>query len=318
MGLLFMASGSVMYVTGKRNLKDTGNLYKKMPITLIFFMIGGFALSGAPLFAGFASKPMILSAAAAEHLTIPWILLMIAAAGTFLSTTLKMPYLVFFGKDKTKNLDVPKQEPPRNMLIGMTLAAIACIVVGVWPQGLYKLLPNGGNYHPYTVDHVVWTVQLMLFTWLGFYLLLKMIKGKHLINLDFDWIYRKGGKLFYDVVAKTIVAPIDVVVSTIYIPLVVKPSLWIAKKCFVVDYDGIDGAVRGIAHYTSAYSIWFSKKFLTFDQVIVDGIVNGISRITIGFSGALRGFQTGMVRDYAFAVIVGIIVFLNIFFFFIL
>jgi len=315
MGLLFMASGSVIYVTGKRNLKDTGNLYKKMPITLIFFMIGGFALSGAPLFAGFASKPMILSAAAAEHLTIPWILLMIAAAGTFLSTTLKMPYLVFFGKDKTKNLDVPKQEPPRNMMIGMTLAAIACIVVGVWPQGLYSLLPNGGNYHPYTIDHVVWTVQLMLFTWFGFYLLLKMIKGKHMINLDFDWIYRKGGKLFYQLVAKTIVAPVDTVVSTIYMPLFVRPGQWIANKCFVFDYDVIDGVVRWVARSASSYSIWSSKQSLRFDQRIVDGLVNGIAGFMTGMAGVLRRFQTGMVRDYAFAVIIGLVVLVNIFFF---
>ncbi|VAW39291.1 NADH-ubiquinone oxidoreductase chain L [hydrothermal vent metagenome] len=315
MGLLFMASGSVIYVTGKRNLKDTGNLYHKMPLTLIFFMIGGFALSGAPLFAGFASKPMILSAAAAEHLTIPWILLMIAAAGTFLSTTLKMPYLVFFGKDKNKNLDVPKQEPPRNMMVGMTLAAIACIVVGVWPQGLYRLLPNGGNYHPYSISHVVWTVQLMLFTWFGFYLLLKMIKGKHMINLDFDWFYRKGGKLFLEVVAKMIVAPVDIVVSMIYIPLIIKPGKWIANNCFSFDYDVIDGVVRWVARSASGYSIWSSKQSLRFDQLIVDGLVNGIAGFMIGMSGALRRFQTGMVRDYAFAIIIGLVVLVNIFFF---
>ncbi|VAW39289.1 Na(+) H(+) antiporter subunit A [hydrothermal vent metagenome] len=285
MGLLFMASGSVIYVTGKRNLKDTGNLYHKMPLTLIFFMIGGLALSGAPLLAGFASKPMILSAAAAEHLAIPWILLMITAAGTFLSTTLKVPYLVFFGKDKNKNPDVPKQKPPRNMMVGMTLAAIACIVVGVWPQGLYRLLPNGGNYHPYSISHVVWTVQLMLFTWFGFYLLLKMIKVQHVINLDFDWFYRKGGKLFLEVVAKMIVTPADTVLSTIYIPLIIKPGKWIANDCF------------------------------SFDRRIVDGIVNGIAGFVIGMSGALSRFQTGILKDYGFALIIGIIIFLNILFF---
>ncbi len=192
-GLLFMGMGAVIYMTGKNKLTELGGLYKVMPLTMILYMIGAFSISGVPLFNGFISKSMIIHAAALDHNAIIFLMLECAAVGTFLHTGLKLPYFVFFGKDA----GIKARDPPKNMLLGMGATAFACTLLGVYPQILYRILPfQPVLYHPYTPAHVVGTIQLLLFTYVAFLLLIKKLAGEPTISLDTDWFYRKGGVLF--------------------------------------------------------------------------------------------------------------------------
>ena len=61
--LLFMAAGSVLTMTGRSRCTDLGGLYKTMPLTAVFCMVGSASISAFPLFSGFVSKSMIVSAA---------------------------------------------------------------------------------------------------------------------------------------------------------------------------------------------------------------------------------------------------------------
>ena len=63
-------------------------------------MIGAFAISAVPLFSGFVSKSMVVSAAGESHRAAIFLMLTLASAGTFLHTGLKLPYYMFFGKDR--------------------------------------------------------------------------------------------------------------------------------------------------------------------------------------------------------------------------
>jgi NADH-quinone oxidoreductase subunit L len=45
-----------------------------------------------------------------------------------------------------------------------------------------------------------------------------------------------------------------------------------------------------------------------FDQNVVDGAVNGVARLARGLSGSLRGIQTGVVQNYALALVLGVVV----------
>ena len=185
--LLFMGAGALIHATGKRALDDLGGLARAMPITLILYMVGALSISGFPFFNGFISKSMIISAAAKDHLPVAELLLIMASIGTFLSIGLKLPYFAFFGPKRGIN---PK--PVRvNMLLAMTAGAICCIALGVYPQWLYDRLPYDASYHPYTVDHIVDALQLLLGTTLVFYWLLPRLHGEPAINLDTDWLYRK-------------------------------------------------------------------------------------------------------------------------------
>ncbi len=82
------------------------------------------------------------------------------------------------------------------MIFAMGLAASLCILLGVWPGLLYRLLPFPMEYHPYTLEHLVGSLQLLCATALGFVLFLSKFHLENKISLDTDWFYRKGTAAF--------------------------------------------------------------------------------------------------------------------------
>jgi len=191
--LLFMGVGAVLYATGRSKLSELGGLARVMPWVLVLYMIGAFSISGVPLFSGFVSKSMIIDAAGATGSGIAMVLLTLASVGTFLSVGLKLPYFAWFG---SKSSGETKPVPP-GMYIGMGITALICIVIGVYPAVLYSILPYPVDFHPYTSGHVIETLQLLVFTAAGFWLLLKWLHPKDLSYLDIDWLYRRPARLAY-------------------------------------------------------------------------------------------------------------------------
>lgn len=309
-GLLFMGTGSVLYVTGKSKLSELGGVYKTMPITFILYMIGGFAISSVPLFSGFVSKSMVVSAAGEAHMPYAWFLLSVASAGTFLHTGLKLPYFTFMGKDR----GIKAKEPPINMILGMGLGAFLCIFIGIYPKFLYDMLPYATQYKPYTPEHIVWTSQILLLTWFGFYLYIKKLGGMETISIDTDWFYRKGAVIFM-IIADKFIAAADTVVSEVYRKVILRFGVWVSLLCFRFDTGVVDLIVDGIARLGARFGPRFASRNSRFDRNIIDGIVNGVANFTLSLSSEMRRFQTGLVRDYAFAILIGLIVMLNIFYF---
>ena len=187
--LLFMSMGAVLYRTGTIKGSELGGLYKSMPYTTGLCIIGAASISAFPLFSGFISKSLIITATAVEGYWGVWLVLLFASAGVFHHSGIKIPYFAFFQHDSGKR----PQEAPVNMLIAMSLAAFLCIAVGVYPQALYNILPYEVNFQPYTITHVVTQLQLLLFSAFAFGWLMRSglyppeLKST---NLDFDWSYR--------------------------------------------------------------------------------------------------------------------------------
>ena len=198
--LLWMSAGSVLYMTGKSKCTDLGGLYKTMPWTLIFGTVGALAISAVPATSGFTSKSLIIDGAIHEHLFWVWLILEIASAGVFLHAGIKFPYFVFFAKDK----GLRPGETNKSMLIAMGFLAFLCIFLGIYPQPLYDILPYEVNYQAYTFNHVVAQLQLLSLSALVFFLFLKLLKRTETISIDTDWFYRKGGRLFYYLMDKSL------------------------------------------------------------------------------------------------------------------
>jgi multicomponent Na+:H+ antiporter subunit D len=263
-------------MTGRSKFTDLGGLWQKMPWTFVFTLIGGLSISAFPLFSGFVSKSMIVAAGFEHHHTTAAFLLMLASAGTFLHTGLKVPYFIWFGKrncsETTWNA---AKEPPWNMMAAMAIAAFLCIFIGVYTPYLYDMLPNQDvEYHPYTSYHVSETLQVLLFTALGFFLLLKKLEPEAKISLDLDWFYRKGGQAF----------------------------LWLARK----PIQWIDSLVGEIYRAGGLSPLMRSSRTAgLFDNRIIDGVVDGVA-LTVGRIGnQLRTLQRGSLQEnltLAFAV----------------
>jgi len=185
--LLLMSAGSVLYMTGKRKCSDLGGLFQSMPLTTICGIVGALSISSFPLTSGFISKSMISQAAADESMMVAWYLLVAASAGVFLHAGIKFPWFVFFQKDS--GLRPP--DPPLNMRLAMVLFAFLCIAIGVFPGPLYALLPFPVDYVPYTGEHVLTMLQLLMFSGLAFFICLPLMKRTLTISLDVDWLYRR-------------------------------------------------------------------------------------------------------------------------------
>jgi len=199
--LLWMSAGAVLFRTGKSKCTELGGLYKTMPLTMILGTIGALAISGVPLTSGFISKTLIVAAAENKNLIWAWLVLEIASAGVFLHAGIKFPYFVFFNVDR----GLRPKEAPKPMLIGMGLLALLCILLGCYPAPLYNILPysdavKSTTFSAIYIDHfsnVLTMFQLLAFSALAFFVFLPWLKRTPTISIDFDWFYRKGAKLFY-------------------------------------------------------------------------------------------------------------------------
>ncbi|MDD3764363.1 MAG: Na(+)/H(+) antiporter subunit D [Nevskiales bacterium] len=189
-GLLFMSMGAVLLRTGTVNGSELGGLFKSMPQTATFCMVGAASISAFPLFSGFVTKSMIMTAVAEEHRTVIWLMLLFASAGVFHHAGIKIPFFAFFAHDRGYRVE----EAPLNMRIAMGSAAALCILIGCAPELLYGLLPYPVEYVPYTTAHVINQTQLLLLSAMAFTVLMRTgIYPPELrsVNLDFDWFYRR-------------------------------------------------------------------------------------------------------------------------------
>ncbi len=184
--LLFMGAGVVLYTTGRSKLTELGGLYRHQRLVYWLYMIGAFSISGFPLFNGFVSKSIIVASAGESHHSVAMLLLILASIGTFLHTGLKLPYWTWHGEDK----GIAPSRPRGNMIAAMAIAAVFCTLIGVYPDLLYRELPYTMDYQPYTVPHLVETVQLLIFTFIAFWIYRLKLAGEPYIALDADWLYR--------------------------------------------------------------------------------------------------------------------------------
>lgn len=196
-GLLFMAMGAVLFRTGTVKASELGGLYKSMPLTCLFCIIGSLSISGFPIFSGFVTKSLTLSAAFDTHQIWLFAGLLVASAGVVDHSGIKIPFFAFFAHDAGRRV----KEAPLNMLIAMGIAAFSCIFIGIYPEPLYALLPfdvqadaSGAAWQNYTASHIVTSLQLLLFAALGFAVLYR--NGWYpselpALNIDTDVLYRK-------------------------------------------------------------------------------------------------------------------------------
>ncbi|HEV2394867.1 MAG TPA: Na(+)/H(+) antiporter subunit D [Verrucomicrobiae bacterium] len=283
-GLLFMGCGAVLHMTGESKFTELGGLWKKMPWTFLFTLIGGLSISAFPLFSGFVSKSMIISAGFEQHKFWVGFLLLLASAGTFLHTGLKVPYFIWFGKNKPRQEVLDKAaEPPWNMNAAMFITAALCIFIGCYTPYLYKMLPypqEALKYQPYTAYHIFETLQILLFTGLGFFLLLKKLVPEPTISLDMDWFYRMGGRAFF----------------------------WLARK----PVQGADTFVGELYRLAGLIPLMFSARLAgLFDNRVIDGLVDGLAAGIGGVGRRLRSAQRGQMQEnltFAFAVAAMLIV----------
>jgi len=202
-GALFMVVGIVDHQVGTRDIRRLGGLISFMPISFTITLIGSFSMAGVPLFNGFLSKEMFLTAVlniselnifSLENVGVMLpVIAWIASVFTFIYSLI-IVFKTFFGPYKEEKLEHTAKEPKVGMLLPPSVLAVLVIVIFFFPNilGDYVLAPAMSSVYPgfggnvdLGVDITPWhgfntelymTIGIIV-TGIVLYLLLKYWKG---------------------------------------------------------------------------------------------------------------------------------------------
>jgi NADH-quinone oxidoreductase subunit L len=274
--LLFLAAGIIIHaLAGEQDMRRMGGLRRFLPRTWLAFLVGALALSGIPPLSGFFSKDSILASALAEG---PYGQLLFAAglAGAFLTGlyTFRMVFLVFSGEPSPyarEHLHRPERtEPWLWMAVTVGVLTLGAIVAG-WIQ-------IAGIWHP-LADFLEPTVE-PLFEPSGtedaIASLFAVTLGVGGIALA--WAIYSAGRL--------------------RVPRV-RPLQRLFEEKFYFD------AAYDLVFYRPAAALARRLRDF-FERPVVGGSVTGITVAARRAAGEVTLLQTGLVRNYALALAVGV------------
>lgn len=144
-GLLFMGAGSVLHATGERNMEEMGGLIRWMPWTAALFLIGCVSISALPPFNGFVSEwltfqAFLLSPALSNpilNLLIPMGASLLALTGALAAACFVKAFgVTFLGHWRGHHRHTHVHEASWSMRIGMLMAALTCLGLGILPTFL--------------------------------------------------------------------------------------------------------------------------------------------------------------------------------------
>lgn len=329
--LLFLASGAIIHATHTNDIREMGGLRKRMPLTFIVAFIGAWSLSGFPFLSGFWSKDEILAAVYTTTVLTPTVarLAFILGMGAALMSGIyifRWFFIIFFGEEGEKSRHA--HEAPRVMtypLIVLALGAAASWLV-LFPgpgfeEWISHVLPHELVEHGHAAEdgHNIVVVLSIAFAAIGV--------GAAAA------IYYKNVIPSSKIVSRF--KPVHtLLVNKYYLDNFYYYGIWYMGYFFsprLLQFDKliIDGIVNFTGHATTFISTrvidtfnriiidkgivdntgYFTQRLAMengeFDHDIVDGTINAISTISFWAGRAFRLIQSGIIQNYAGAVIFG-------------
>lgn len=147
-GALFLGAGSLQFATHTKDLEELGGLLKKMPLTGLFFLVASLSISALPPFNGFVSEWLTYQAlfmnlgtgGAAMKLISIFAVAGLAMAGALAAYCfVKLNGIAFLGLPRSRHAAGAK-EVPWTMVLGSGLLSLLCLVLGVFPVLVTRLL----------------------------------------------------------------------------------------------------------------------------------------------------------------------------------
>ena len=146
--LLFLGAGAIADATHTLDIDELGGLLNRLPITGATFLIGCAAIVGLPLFNGFVSELLTFQSflagstltALPARIILPLMAGILALIGGLATACFAKVYgVAFLGRPRSSAAESAR-EVPQGMLGGMSLLALACIVLGIFPTPVLKPL----------------------------------------------------------------------------------------------------------------------------------------------------------------------------------
>ncbi|WP_406659706.1 F420H2 dehydrogenase subunit FpoL [Methanolobus sp. ZRKC3] len=291
--LLFLCAGSVIHAVGTQDMRQMGGVAKVMPVTAATMIIaalalGGFGIPGTVIgTSGFFSKDAIIESAylfgESSGMWIPYVLSIVAALLTALYI-FRLIFMTFFGTART---DYGGHESPASMTIPLSILALFALFFG----GL-----TSKKFNTFVSDTFV----------------------NNFVNVDIHALADIGG---YHLAEHAGHEPMII----LWMPLIVATAgLLIAALVYGLKIVNMDRLVsRNNPIYKLLYNRYYQNELFTnfvSVKVVYEGIayagratdrvfdwtVNWISDLILEAGESMRQFQTGVVQNYATAVITGV------------
>jgi len=291
--LLFLGSGSVIHaVSDEQDIRKMGGLYKLIPFTWIVMLIGTLGLTGAPLMSGYYSKDGIIEAAFVSqtegHLYAFYLLVFSALLTSFYSW--RLIFLTFNGKSNISTEIFSKiHESPRVMLFPLVILSILTIFSGIYFADYfmshdYQYLWQSSIYLSEN-NHVIESIHYVP-KWVKYSPLVMMILG--LITAS----------IFY----------------------LIYPNI---PKFLSTQFNFLYRFLLNKWYFDEIYELIFVKNISKFgnflsnfgDKRVIDGLgPDGISIRVMDIAKQISRIQTGYIYHYAFAMLIGLMIFITYFF----
>jgi len=140
--LLFLGAGSVIHaMSGEQDMRNMGDLHRRIPTTHMTMFFATLAIAGIPPFAGFVSKDEILwQTWTSEHGAYIW--LWVIGWATALMTAFymfRLMFLTFHGRPRmSHDVEHHIHESPKSMTVPLIILAFCSVFAGGlgWPHSL--------------------------------------------------------------------------------------------------------------------------------------------------------------------------------------
>jgi NADH-quinone oxidoreductase subunit L len=304
-GLLFLGAGSVMHaLSGELDMRKMGDLRKKIPYTFWTFFIATLAIAGIPGLSGFFSKDEILwQAFSSSH--GHWLLWAVAviAAGMTAFYMFRALFMTFFGESRVDHhVAHHVHESPKIMTVPLMVLAGLSVIGGY--IGVPHVLGGANRIHEFLAPVLGGGAE----------------PAKTHAAISFlSQAWASGGEggghgaalEFVMMVVSVVIALIGIGIA--YLFYVKNPAL---PKLAAEKFKGLYKLVYNKYYVDELYEILFINSLKNlgtglwkgFDEFVIDGTINGIAYFIGLLSGVMRKMQTGMVQNYAFAMMIGGIV----------
>ncbi len=296
---LFLGAGAIIHAMHQayhhqegnvdvQDIRNLGDLRKKIPITFITFMICSAALAGLPFTSGFVSKELILTQMnewSGNAFSWKWLVILGAWVVTLLTPvyTFRMVWFIFFAKSKH---NVEMVEVPIVMRLSMFVISMSslALLITFKPFHILTIINVLMSLYPNT-SHLITLLStlILLIALVSAFFMYKNYElkdqNKFLTpNLYLDWLSDYAFKL---------VLQFAILVH------------WFDRKVIDKIINGLTYLQVGIAHVTG----WS-------DRYLVDGVVNGMAYSAKGIGSVTRSLANGKIQSYLLWAMAGLLIFI--------
>ncbi|MSO97790.1 MAG: NADH-quinone oxidoreductase subunit L [Rhodospirillaceae bacterium] len=288
--LLFLSAGSVIHaMSDEQDIRRMGGIWKKIPFTYTVMWIGSLALAGIPFFAGYYSKDMILEVAYGAGTPVGRLAFILGIAAAFMTAfySWRLLFLTFHGKPRADHHTMEHvHESPLIMTIPLAGLALGALFAGY-------------------LGHEVFIGEARAEFWRE---AIRVVEGRDAIEAG------------HHVPGWVVAAPLVVSFAGILLAyfLYIRRTDLPAK--IAAAFPGVYEFLLNKWYFDELYDMIFTKNVFRFgkwfwkggDTYIIDGYgPDGLSALVVRAAKRLGSVQSGYLYHYAFAMIVGIAIFVT-------